>query len=66
MKQLFILFMSLFIFLLSTAILVLIPQAVSHPLDVDQKIMIGVMAFAGYLTSGLYFYVYMDNRKRTS
>lgn len=55
--------MSLFMFLLSTAILVVIPTAVSGPLDTEQQVVVGVMAAAGYLTSGLYFYVYMDNRK---
>ena len=63
MKQLFILFMALFMFFLSTAVLVLIPQAVSGPLESDQIVMVAVMVLTGYICSGVYFYVYITNRK---
>lgn len=63
MKQAFILIMTILMFLITTTLLILTPNAVGHPLDLDQKIFLGMMVGMGYLTTCLYLSVYISNRR---
>lgn len=50
-------------FLITTTLLILTPNAVGHPLNLDQKIFLGMMVGMGYLTTALYLSVYISNRR---
>lgn len=66
MKQTLLLVMSIFMFIITTTLLVLTPNAVGHPLDTDQKIFLGMIVGMGYLTTALYVSVYIDNRRHSN
>lgn len=63
MKKNIIFIMSIFMFILTTALLIMTPLAINQPLDTDQKVFLIVIGIMGYLTSGLYFITYLDIKK---
>jgi len=63
MKKNIIFIMSIFMFILTTALLVMTPLALNQPFDTDQKVFLIMMGIMGYFTSFIYFITYLDNKK---
>lgn len=63
MKNNIILIIGIFMFLLSTALVIMTPIAVGQPLDIEQKVFLASMGIIGYLASFIYIITYIDNKK---
>ena len=63
MKNIIILLIGIFMFLLTTALVIMTPIAVGQPLDMEQKIFLGSMGIIGYLASFIYVTTYVNNKK---
>lgn len=64
MKKIFTLLMSITMFILTTIVLIGLPQAVDTPYDYVQWVIYGLMVVGGYLVSYLYFDTFMDEVKK--
>lgn len=63
MKNNIILIIGIFMFLLTTALVIMTPSAVGQPLDMEQKVFLGSMGIIGYFTSFIYVTTYINNKK---
>lgn len=63
MRKIFPLIVSLFMFLLTTLTWVLLSISLKYSFDLEQKVILGMIIFAGYLSSGLYAWEYIDKVK---
>ena len=63
MKNNIILFIGIFMFLLTTAMMIMIPMAVGQSLDMEQKVFLASMGIIGYIASFIYVTTYINNKK---
>lgn len=63
MKNIIILIIGIFMFLLTTALVIMIPIAVGQPLDREQTGFLFFMAIIGYIASFIYIATYFNNKK---
>ena len=63
MKNNIILIIGIFMFLLTTALVIMTPIAVGQPLDIEQKIFLASMGIIGYIASFIYVTTYINNKK---
>ena len=63
MKNNIILIIGIFMFLLTTALVIMTPAAVGQPLDREQTAFLFFIAIIGYITSFIYVTTYINNKK---
>lgn len=63
MRQTFVITIGIFMFLLTTTMMIMLPMAVNESFNTEQRVFIASMGILGYLTSFIYIMTYIDNKK---
>lgn len=66
MKNIIILTIGIFMFLLTTALIVMLPMAIVEPFDREQKVFLASIGIIGYIASFIYVITYVNNKKLKS